>query len=256
MDTSFFVPCTRLHLSLYYQDKKKPYLLRFFYSLRLARRWPKRSCPYLLLPAPFAAKLLPSRGPGRLAGKPSAPALPPGSPYYRHQGWGRRSGRGEQYPLTLLPEGLPEPLPLQAAYGRPPHKSRGSSGPTVRPFASGFDGGFCRTQTAHPHHRQPWGWLRGTAPPRTGGTGAECSFPLTTPRAGRVPEGKSGGGLVLSSQLSHKFLPSPDNCGPIALLSARKNLPHTEASLSSPARTGGAASPARAPPSAPPPAAF
>lgn len=93
-----------------------------------------------------------------------------------------------------LAEGLPEPLPLQAAYGRPPHKSRGSSGPTVRPFASGFDGGFCRTQTAHPHHRQPWGWLRGTAPPRTGGRGRSAPFRSRPHGLGGCLKGSPAGG--------------------------------------------------------------
>ena len=174
------------------RNRKKPPTDFSIFSSRSSLAETELSIPPT--PAPFAAKLLTSRASGRLAGKPSAPALPPGSPHYRHQGWGMRSGRGEQYPLTPLPEGLPEPLPLQAAYGRPPHKSRGSSGPTVRPFASGFDGGFCRTQTAHPHHRQPWGWLRGTAPPRTGGRGRSAPFRSRPHGLGGCLKGSPAGG--------------------------------------------------------------
>ena len=222
---AFFYVEKTLRYPCIIKTRRNRYNFGFFYSLRLARRLAETGLSTNLPPVPYAATLLPSREPGRLAGKPSAPALPPGSPYYRHKGWGRGSGEGNQLPPT--------------AYGRPPHRSCGGHrAPQSLPFAFGFSGGFCRTQPAPS--------AAGDSTPQDGGTGAERSFPLTTPRAGRVPEGKPGGGLVLSSQLSHKFLPSPDSCALAALLSARKNLPHTEASSSSPARTGGAASPDRA----------
>ena len=152
------------------------------YSLRLARRLAETGLSTNLPPVPYAATLLPSREPGRLAGKPSAPALPPGSPYYRHKGWGRGSGEGNQLPPT--------------AYGRPPHRSRGGHRAPPLPFAFWFSGGFCRTQTAHPHHRQPWGWLRGTAPPRTGGRGRSAPFRSRPHGLGGCPKESPAGGLT------------------------------------------------------------
>ena len=162
------MPCIRLQISLYYQDKKKPHLLPPSRS-SLGRNgavhtsYPRSVCgqaPPEPGDRPAGGKTVRPRPASWLAPLP-APGL----------GKEKRERRAVMSPCSLArrASGASAPtMPLQAAYGRPPHKSRGSSGPTVRPFASGFDGGFCRTQTAHPHHRQPWGWLRGTAPPRTG----------------------------------------------------------------------------------------
>ena len=258
-------------LSRQEETVKKP-TLGFPFS-RLARRLAETGLSAKPPPAPYAATLLPSREPVRLRKETSAPACLLARP-----NTSTRAGEGEageeSSNVSLLPCSLARrasgaSAPTSAAYGRPPHRSRGGHQPhSPYPSSSGLSGGFCRTQTAHPHHRQPWGWLRGTAPPRTGGTGAECSFPLTTPtgwegarrkirRGSPLPPTENQNPLERGScLLSHRFWPLPGSYGLAALLSAHKNLPRTEASSSSLARTGGAASPARNLPSALPPAAF
>ena len=149
------------------------------YSLRLARRLAETELGTKPPPAPFAATLLPSREPGRLAGKPSAPALPPGSPYYRHKGWGRRSGRGRPTPTHGL-----RPAPAHPA---------GVIGPHPYPSPSGLAGGFVARRQPTLTIGNRGAGCGGQHPPGRGGR-ERTPLPLPTHRTGRVPEGKSDGG--------------------------------------------------------------
>lgn len=72
-----------------------------------------------------------------------------------------------------MPEGLPEPLPLlplQAAYGRPPHKPRGSSGPSPSLRLRCFSGVLSHADSRLTH-RAAVGLAAGDSTPQDGGDG-------------------------------------------------------------------------------------
>ena len=124
--------------------------------------WPKRSCPYLLLPAPFAAKLLPSREPARLRKGASAPVCLLARPTTS-----TRAGEGEAERETNS-----HPRPTAG----PRTGAAGVTGPHPYPSPSGLAGGFVA-------RRQPTLTI--------GSRGAGCG--------GQHPPGRGDGGGVLLS---------------------------------------------------------
>lgn len=164
--------CIKLQLSLYYQDKKKPHFFGFFYFFRLARRLAETELPIPPTSRSVCGQAPPEPGASPAAERGLRPGLPPGSlTTSTRAGEGEAERRGEH--STPLPEGLPEPLPLlplQAAYGRPPHKSRGSSGPSPYPRLRCFSGVLSHADSRLTH-RAAVGLAAGDSTPQDGGDG-------------------------------------------------------------------------------------